>query len=119
MSRTVYAVAFDGNGDFLMVYHPGRGGWEMPGGRIEPGETVEEAAKREFLEEAGYAISVAAVRDIGYCDVCACRLMDKVSEHCEMRSEFFRNLPDELSFGRAEYEDVVPWARSLLSYTHY
>lgn len=27
-----------------------------PGGRIDPGETVEEAARREFLEETGYEI---------------------------------------------------------------
>ena len=30
--------------------------WELPGGRIEPGEVPEAAAKREFLEETGYDI---------------------------------------------------------------
>lgn len=29
-------------------------GWEVPAGRIEPGESVEEAAAREVLEETGW-----------------------------------------------------------------
>ena len=30
-------------------------GWEIPAGRIEPGETPEEAATRETIEETGWA----------------------------------------------------------------
>lgn len=32
--------------------------WEFPGGKIEPGETVEQCIKREILEELGIAIEV-------------------------------------------------------------
>ena len=31
-----------------------------------------------------------------------------------MRSELFETLPDDLSFDRNEYEDVVPWAKDTL-----
>lgn len=111
--RTAYAVAFSG-GRFLMVYNERRGGWEMPGGHVEEGETSAQAAAREFEEESGYRIEVLEVRDIGSCDVCAAVVAGKTGGPCEMRSEFFTELPSPLSFGREEYEDTVPWARSVV-----
>ena len=113
MMRTAYAIAFSGD-KFLMVWHNKRNGWEMPGGHVEEGETSEEAAKREFLEEAGYEIKIVKTRDIGYCDVCAAILGKKVRDNCEMRSELFTELPEQLSFEREEYEDTVPWARRTI-----
>ena len=110
--RTAYCVAFDGD-RFLMVYHPRRKGWEMPGGKLESGETPEEAARRECLEESGYEVEITAVRDIGYCDVCAARIIGRKGDG-EMRAELFSEVPDELSFDRTEYETVVPWARENL-----
>jgi 8-oxo-dGTP diphosphatase len=42
---------------------PFRGFWALPGGRAEPGETVEQTIVREVKEETG--LDVAVVRKIG------------------------------------------------------
>jgi mutator protein MutT len=38
---------------------PQRGVWEFPGGKVEPGESPQNAAVRECLEEAGLLVRVA------------------------------------------------------------
>ena len=110
---TVYAVAFSGD-RFLMVFNKKRNGWEMPGGGIEEGESVEVAAKREFLEEAGYNIEILDTENLGHCLVCACLLLDKIDDPPEMVSELFRDIPENTAFERSEYEIVVPWAYSAV-----
>jgi len=110
---TVYAVAFSGD-RFLMVFNEKRDGWEMPGGSIENGESAEEAAKREFLEEAGYGINILEMRDLGHCRVCACLLLDKLNDTPEMSSQLFSEIPEKIAFERSEYEIVVPWAHSAV-----
>ncbi len=58
------AVIEDDAGRILLVKHrPERGGywqgkWICPGGRLEPGETIEEAIKREVKEETHLDISL-------------------------------------------------------------
>ncbi|NCA73917.1 MAG: NUDIX domain-containing protein [Gammaproteobacteria bacterium] len=109
---TVYTVAFS-DGKFLMVFNKKRGGWEMPGGKVEAGEDIAEAAEREFAEEAGYSVDIVKVRDLGNCHVCAAFLGGKICSP-EMEGRLFDSLPEELSFDRQEYEDVVPWAMRVL-----
>ena len=50
--------------EFLLGRHGGpfwigrsEGGWTIPKGQLEPGEDAETAARREFLEETGLALS--------------------------------------------------------------
>lgn len=47
------------NGDVLLVRHSARG-WELPGGKVEAGESPAEALARECAEEAGVALDAGA-----------------------------------------------------------
>lgn len=58
-------VLIQPEGDFLLTSRPfGKvyaGYWEFPGGKLEPGETVEAALTRELREELGIDIDTAVL----------------------------------------------------------
>ena len=53
----VCLVTTDPDGRVLLI-RTTRAGWELPGGRVEPGEDLLQAARREALEESGCRVEV-------------------------------------------------------------
>jgi 8-oxo-dGTP diphosphatase len=111
----VYVIAFSGD-EFVMVRHRKRA-WEMPGGRVEPGETMDLAASREFSEETGMTLEPIGhieieggkvVVGLAHARSSSPTLSDEISE-----ARLFSGLPEELSFPEVEYLDMVGRARQM------
>lgn len=60
---TAFACTRDADGKVLMVQHRRLGvvKWELPGGHVDPNESVREAAARETLEETGFRVRVGSM----------------------------------------------------------
>ncbi len=80
----VAAVIYQPDGSYLLAQRPpGKayaGYWEFPGGKVEPGESLDAAIKREIREELGIEIHAA----------CPWITRTHVYEHAAVRLHFFR-----------------------------
>lgn len=52
------SVMMNEEGKILLLTIPNRDIWSYPKGHMEEGETVEQATRREVLEETGYEINI-------------------------------------------------------------
>ena len=106
------AVAFHDGKLLLASRRPGgslAGKWEFPGGKIEPGETPEEALVREIREELATEISVGGL--IGTIEYdypkfhlsMDCFWAEVVSGHLELREA------EDARWLSREELDEVPW----------
>ena len=59
-----FAAVRNADGEILVVRRIDDGNWELPGGRIEVGETAREAVIREVAEESGVMIELGAMSGV-------------------------------------------------------
>lgn len=59
-TQGAFVIVLNNNQQILLVKRKDVPLWDLPGGRIDPGETAEAAAVREVLEETGYSATLSA-----------------------------------------------------------
>jgi ADP-ribose pyrophosphatase YjhB (NUDIX family) len=64
MSPTAFVVARNRSGHVLLVRRADSGNWELPGGRVEFGESAQIAAVREVEDESGVTVQVTRLAGI-------------------------------------------------------
>lgn len=60
----VYAVVRDRSGHVLLVRRIDDGNWELPGGRVEVGETASVTVRREVAEESGITVEPTGISGV-------------------------------------------------------
>ena len=97
-------------GKWVLCQHKQRTTWEVPGGHIEPGETPEEAARRELYEESGakeydlheigvYGVKQDEQEDFGMLYFAQIHSFDTLPRDFEMkRVELFDTLPENMTY---------------------
>jgi ADP-ribose pyrophosphatase YjhB (NUDIX family) len=83
----VGAIIFDDAGRLLLVERGGeplKGKWSLPGGIVETGELLKDAARREVLEETGLEVQPLDIFEV----------FERIMPDCEGRAEYHYVLVD-------------------------
>ena len=76
--------------DAVVLLKNERDEWELPGGRIEPGETQEQTLAREFAEELGVRVEVGPPIDSYVFEVIPGRQVQIVTYGCTLAPSLWR-----------------------------
>jgi 8-oxo-dGTP diphosphatase len=96
----------------VLVHRPLHQDWSFPKGKLEEGETLEETARREVLEETGYACRL--LRFMGHTEYMDRKGRPKVVAYWVMAAEEGAFVPNE-EVDELRWLDV-PAAGQMLSY---
>lgn len=101
------------------------GKWELPGGKIEFGETPEEAVQREVFEETGYQVKVKEI--VPYSNVSIWKYANYIqhtvvfSYICELKSNKHIDIIDKcvnkykwIDYNQIENYDFLPGAKEAI-----
>src|SRR5690349_13448597 len=72
-----------------------RNEWELPGGRIDPGESHAQTLSREFTEELAVSVNVSELIDAYLFEVIPGRHVQIVTYGCTLAGPFAPTLSDE------------------------
>lgn len=105
-------VVLERNGEVLMMRRAGTGFFDghysLPGGHVEPGESLREAAARELVEETGVRVRPGALETLGVVH----RLSDTNRIDFFLRAQAWEGEPQIREQGKC---DVMGWfARNAL-----
>lgn len=97
-------------GELLVIFEKKWNCWVFPGGKIEPGETPEEAAKREVFEETNLIIEnleIVAEHDFDINSKHCIGYLIKVNKYSgEIKIKELEKITD-IKFKRIDYEFAV------------
>ena len=115
-------VLIDAEGRFLLTSRPeGKvyaGWWEFPGGKLEPGESVEAALRRELHEELGITIGAAAPWNVTLVDYAHARVRLHFCKVRDWQGEFEMKEGQAMAWQRlpVEVAPVLPGTLPVLDW---
>jgi ADP-ribose pyrophosphatase YjhB (NUDIX family) len=86
VTPAAFVAVRDPAGALLLVRRRDTGDWELPGGRVEPGESATDAAVRETAEESGVNVEITGV--VGICTDPGISSPSRVPGRCASRSRY-------------------------------